>query len=267
MRICSLLGSPGVGKGTFAKLICSELHWKHISLGYDMIVSFIRDVIIHEYLCCSLFLLYSDILRAKNHEMSHAEDDHIKATMLAGNLVSDSLANDLILNEMSGKQSANTYRGYLLDGYPRTLSQARFLHQYITGGFSDCDSADNIVHKFVAIHIKLDQRVAVAKLLGRRICQTCGGNFNVASVMDGGYDMPAILPDPHTCRLHGRCDPILIMRSDDTEHTINKRIDLYMKQNQSILDFYSEMNTLQSFEVTKGVKDAGKLIRLVEQSY
>lgn len=208
----------------------------------------------------ALPFMYSDILRARSSESTRSIDEHnVRATMMTGSLVSDSLANELIMKEMNGKGSDSPYCGYLLDGYPRTLSQARFLHQHIV------DKGDAL--KFASIHITLDRGVAVTKLLGRRICQTCGGNFNIASVMDGGFDMPAMLPDPQTCKLQGRCDPRLTRRSDDTEHTILKRIELYSEQNQSILDFYSQLHVLRSFEVKKGVRDAGDLIRLIEQSY
>ncbi|KAJ1395547.1 adenylate kinase-domain-containing protein [Ochromonadaceae sp. CCMP2298] len=218
--VCSLIGGPGVGKGTFAKIICARLGWKHVSLG--------------------------DVLRVRAEEDTPTGRD-LRILMAEGSLVSDALANRIILDTCTSSLD----KGVLLDGYPRTLQQAQF--------FDQAYGAHRVVN------VLLEEHIVVAKLLGRRICRTCGEGFNLAGIQDHTYDMPAILPNPATCKL-SRCNPVLVLREDDTEQTIRRRIASHNEQSQPILDYYEKAGRLKQFRVRKGVKDVDALIETMLKS-
>lgn len=134
----------------------------------------------------------------------------------------------------------------------RTLSQAQFLSK----------SLPNLN----VLHIKLKKQIAIQKLLGRRSCNGCGGNFNVADVMNEDHLMPAILPNPEKCPLGSeQCKEKqqLVLRSDDTESTITTRFDIFEAEMSPILEFYRERNQLKEFVVKKGVEDSDDLIKLM----
>ena len=129
--------------------------------------------------------------------------------MNAGKLVSDETVNQIVLDALSSKNKD----GFILDGYPRTIEQAKFLHQHFV-----LPNRSPIL----AINITLDRDVTIQKLLGRRFCRTCGGSFNIASIMDRGFDMPAILPNSKNCPFftQGKCEPQMVKRNDDTHEVI-----------------------------------------------
>lgn len=180
--------------------------------------------------------------------------ENIKKIMNSGRLISDQEANDLVVTTIT-ESASHGYKGILLDGYPRTVSQAQFF---------DTSYAHNEKNKFVVVNIKLNNSVAVAKLLGRRLCKTCGGSFNTADIMTNGYDMPAILPDIAICILgSAKCKPDLVKRDDDTEETILTRIEEHDKNSAPIIEYYENKHLLKSFDVHKGVKDVDALIKVI----
>lgn len=195
----------------------------------------------------------SDILRSNfNKEIEDNDRLSIQDTMLRGELITDELANKIVLETIN--LNTKLYSGILLDGYPRTLPQATFLTQYI--------SQNNL--KYKVINIQLNKEITITKLLGRRICKTCGGDFNIASVVYDNYDMPAILPNSTTCKLKSACNPVLIKRDDDTKEVINKRIEDYELLHSNILHHYHQLNLLKTFHVMKGIKDSDSLIKLIQ---
>ena len=219
-RYC-FIGAPGVGKGTFAKIISSRCDFIHISLG--------------------------DVLRREIKAKS-AIGKTISEYVMGGQLVPDTLACDIIKSEIDGHDKV------IIDGFPRTLPQARFLEQS--------------VGKIHAINILLNDDVAVQKMLGRRHCIGCNRSFNVADVMNDGFMMPAILPDRSTCPLGPRdCDSHqqLEIRSDDTEDTIRARFSVYHSNSAPILDFYRKRSCLTDFQVRRGVDDVDDLIAVMNQ--
>lgn len=174
--------------------------------------------------------------------------------MNAGHLIPDQLANDLVIDTISNAFEKGTYKGILLDGYPRTVEQAKFFDE------------SYVVHNknpLKVVDIKLDNKVAVAKLLGRRICSACSGSYNTAHIVTDGYDMPAILPNASTCKLGSMCKQDLVKRDDDTEATIATRLDQHEKNSQPILEYYTKQGVLQTFNVYKGVKDVDALIDVI----
>ena len=140
MNAIVLVGSPGSGKGTQAKMLSQCLGIPHISTG-DMLRERIRQ----------------------DREMEPA----VAATMHAGALVSDAVVNGMVEERLSRPDAA---RGFILDGYPRTRAQAGHLCQWLDGrGIRE-----------VVIHLAVDYNVIIGRLSGRRQCPRCGTLYNIA---------------------------------------------------------------------------------------
>jgi adenylate kinase len=137
----------------------------------------------------------------------------VVATMRSGALVSDSVVNDMVKERLSESDAA---RGFILDGYPRTLDQAGMLAEYLAGrGIRE-----------VVIHLAVDYNVIIARLTGRRQCPRCGTLYNVSS---------------HPPRVEGVCDldgETLIVRDDDGEAVIRERLDAYDRQTRPVLEYF-----------------------------
>jgi adenylate kinase len=181
-----LFGSPGSGKGTQAKLLAQRLRVPHISTG--------------------------DMLRDRVRSGFEA-GTVVVATMRSGALVSDSVVNEMVKERLSEPDAA---RGFILDGYPRTLDQAGTLAAYFAGrGIRE-----------VVIHLAVDYNVIIARLTGRRQCPRCGTLYNVSS---------------HPPRVEGVCDldgETLIVRDDDSEAVIRGRLDAYDRQTRPVLECF-----------------------------
>lgn len=182
-----LFGPPGSGKGTQAKLLTQSLHVPHISTG-DMLREHVKSG-------TPIGIVVRDILKA-------------------GQLVSDELVNEMVEERIGRPDCAH---GFILDGYPRTLSQAKIL--------SDLLASRNVCH--LVVHLQVDPEKLVSRLTNRRQCPQCGTLYNVLL-------KPPIVP--------GRCDvegARLVIREDDKEHVIRERFDAYEKQTRPVLEYYS----------------------------
>jgi adenylate kinase len=181
-----LFGSPGSGKGTQAKLLKERLNVPHISTG-DML----RERV------------------AQGTELGVS----VAAEMHAGVLVSDAVVNELAVNRLSQPDAAD---GFILDGYPRTTPQAKFLSNWLDErGVSE-----------VVIHLAVDYNSIIARLTGRRQCPRCGTLYNIVS-------------RPPKC--DGVCDldgEKLVIRDDDREEVIRERLSAYERQTRPVLEFY-----------------------------
>lgn len=174
----------------------------------------------------------------------------IGVAVAEGRLVPDKLANQLvkeILNEYQ-QQRKNVV---ILDGYPRTINQA----EYLTENFPTMD--------FSAVHIMLERWVAIQKTLGRQSCVNCGGSFNSSDIRTHGFFMPALVPNPATCPLKERCNPIFERRSDDTRELAEVRYNEYLLKTSPLLEWYGGRNLLKSFEVKKGIADVDLLLEMM----
>ena len=137
----------------------------------------------------------------------------VVATMRSGALVSDSVVNEMVKERLSEPDAA---RGFILDGYPRTLDQAGRLSEWLAG---------RGIHE-VVIHLAVDYNVIIARLTGRRQCPRCGTLYNVSS---------------HPSRVEGVCDldgEALIVREDDKETVIRGRLDAYDRQTRPVLEYF-----------------------------
>jgi adenylate kinase len=135
------------------------------------------------------------------------------ATMQSGALVSDEVVNRMVEERTTQPDAA---KGFILDGYPRTMAQAEHLSDWLDG----CGIRE------VVIHLAVDYNIIIARLTGRRQCPRCGTLYNIASqppLVDG------------LCDLDGER---LVIREDDGEAVIRERLDAYDRQTRPVLDYY-----------------------------
>ena len=185
MKAIVLFGSPGSGKGTQAKLLKGCLSVPHISTG--------------------------DMLRERVRQ--GAELATTATAMQSGLLVSDELVNGMVEERLARVDAA---QGFILDGYPRTLPQARHLRTW----FEERGIRE------VVIHLVVDYNIVIARLTGRRQCPRCGTLYNL------------VLKPPqrdNVCDLDGQT---LTARNDDNEPAIRERLDTYERETSPVLEYY-----------------------------
>lgn len=184
-----LLGPPGAGKGTQASRIADEYGVPHISTG-----DFLRSAV-------------------KNETAMGLE---AKRYMDAGDLVPDEVVIGIVKDRL---QEPDTEKGFLMDGFPRTIPQAEALDRSL-------ESIDRSVSKTVAILV--DAEELVKRLSGRRICRDCQTPYHIFSSpaqRDGVCD---------------RCGGELYQRDDDSESTVRNRLDVYERQTAPLIDYYDK---------------------------
>ena len=197
-----MLGAPGAGKGTQAKMIAEKCGIPHISTG--------------------------DIFRAniKNGTELGAK---AKEYMDKGLLVPDELVCDLVVDRI---QQADCEKGYILDGFPRTIPQAEALE----------NALDAIEQKLdYAIDIDVPDENIINRMSGRRACVGCGATYHVVF---------------NPTKVEGKCDVCgesLILRDDDKPETVKKRLDVYHTQTQPLIDFYSARKVLVEVDGTQSM--------------
>ena len=139
-------------------------------------------------------------------------DAAVAATMHAGSLVSDDVVDAMVEERLVQPDAA---KGFVLDGYPRTLAQARHLSEWLNErGIGE-----------VVIHLAVDYNVIIARLTGRRECPRCGTLYNVA------LRPPKV---DELCDLDGEK---LVRRDDDREEVIRERLDAYERQTRPVLEY------------------------------
>jgi len=139
----------------------------------------------------------------------------VAATMQSGALVSDEVVNRLMEERLGQPDAA---KGFVLDGYPRTMAQARHLSGWL----------DERGEREVVIHLVVDYNIVIARLTGRRQCPRCGTLYNLAS------QAPKV---DSLCDLDGEK---LVVRADDSEPVIRERLAAYERQTRPVLEFYRE---------------------------
>ena len=198
MRIV-LLGAPGSGKGTQAQRLIDKYRVPQVSTG--------------------------DLLRAAVAAGSEL-GLRAKATMDAGKLVDDATMLGIIRERLAAADAA---RGFILDGFPRTIVQADGLSALLTDIGQPLEAV---------VLMNVDQQQLFKRLTGRRTCRTCGRVFNV-------YTAPPSKPPPCS----GQCEtPDLFQRPDDSEATIGKRLEVYSAQTRPLIDYYRERGLLRTVD-------------------
>ncbi|WP_058827576.1 adenylate kinase [Haloferax sp. Q22] len=179
-----LLGAPGAGKGTQSKRLAETYGVEHVTTG--------------------------DALRA-NKDME-TEYGTPRSFMEKGELVPDAVVNEIV------EAALKDADGYVLDGYPRNLSQAEYLTE-----ITDLDAV---------IYLKVAESELVERLTGRRVCDDCGTNFHVK------FNQP---------EEEGVCDDCggeLVQRDDDTEETVRERLSVFKENTEPVIEHYRDEGVL-----------------------
>ena len=198
-----LLGAPGAGKGTQAKLIAKTFGIPQISTGD---------------------LLRDNVARETPLGIS------AKSIMSTGALVPDQLVMDMVSGRL---READCNKGFILDGFPRTVPQAEWLDGFLEkereGKEADCKAA---CAPPVVIQLQVDCGKLLERIAGRRSCPTCGRIYNV-------YLQPP--------KVEGICDvegATLICRPDDREDVVKERLKTYERQTLPLVDYYKSRGRL-----------------------
>ena len=198
-----LLGPPGAGKGTQAKSISNRYSIPHISTG--------------------------DIFR-KNISENTPLGIEAKKYIDQGQLVPDEVTINMVKDRL---QQDDCIGGYLVDGFPRTVSQAEALQKFIDERGESLDTA-------LLIYVPMD--FILERMTGRRVCPSCGASYHVKfnPAVDG------------KCEL---CGSDVVQRKDDTAETVKERLDVYERQTQPLIDYYENKNLLSQVDGTKAINE------------
>lgn len=154
-----------------------------------------------------------------------------KSFMDNGDLVPDEVTNGIVRERLAEDDAKN---GFLLDGFPRTVEQAEELENILNDLGTELDAV---------INIEVDKDVLMKRLTGRWSCRTCGKTYHEI------YNPPKV---PGKCDLDGG---ELYQRDDDKKETVEKRLNVNMKQTKPLLDFYSEKGKLHNINGEQDIKD------------
>ena len=199
-----MLGAPGAGKGTQAKMLADKYDIPHISTG--------------------------DIFRA-NIKNGTELGTKAKEYMDQGLLVPDELTCDLVVDRIKQDDCA---KGYILDGFPRTIPQAECL-----------DNALNAMNDKIdyAVNVDVPDENIIKRMSGRRACVGCGATYHIVynpTKEEGICD---------------RCGKELILRDDDKPETVENRLNVYHEQTQPLIDYYNNKGVLQEVDGTKDMQE------------
>lgn len=203
-----LLGPPGAGKGTLANAMKEKYRLTHIAMG--------------------------DILREEMKSGSPLGKE-VKSFVESGGLVPDHIVTKIVENKVTRGNLAQ--QGFLLDGFPRTGTQAKDLDAILA------KSGQAIDH---AVYLEASLPVIIQRLTGRRVCRACGALYHLTN-------MP-----PKKSGVCDSCGGELYQRADDNEETIKTRMDVYLKNTVSIVDFYRSQGKLQKLNADSGLAELMK---------
>lgn len=199
-----MLGAPGAGKGTQAKMIAEKYRIPHISTG--------------------------DIFRA-NIKNGTALGMEAKKYMDQGQLVPDELTVKILLDRVAQDDCKN---GYVLDGFPRTIPQAEVLDQALT------ELGEKIDY---AIDVEVPDENIVKRMSGRRACLACGATYHIEHI------------PPKQEGICDTCGQNLVLRDDDKPETVLNRLQVYHKQTQPLIDFYTAKGIMKAVDGTMEMHD------------
>ena len=210
-----LFGSPGAGKGTQARRIAARYQIPTISTG-----NIIREEV----------------------SSGSSLGKKVEATLASGRLVDDETVNQLVKSRLDSKDCR---QGFLLDGYPRTASQARALRSIL----------DRMSRRPVIIEVQVGYNETVRRITGRRLCKQCGAIYNV-------YLHPPKVPD--VCDVCGHRP--LSIRSDDRADVIEKRYRVYWEETVPVFEvFRSSGEKIHQVDGTRPEEDVfGQIIEILE---
>ena len=206
-----IMGRPGAGKGTQAAMIKEFYNIPHISTG-DMFRAAIK----------------------KQTELGKTAEGYIKK----GLFVPDELTIGIVKERLAEPDCMN---GFLLDGFPRNLLQARELDKILESAGVKLDGV---------LDIDVNEKILIDRMVGRRVCKACGASFHVL------YNKPKV---DGICDI---CGAELIQRPDDTEATAKNRLKVYDDNTAPLLDYYKNQNLLKT---VNGDQDVEKVFADIKE--
>lgn len=208
-----LMGPPGAGKGTHAAKIVEKYHIPHISTG--------------------------DIFR-ENLKNGTELCNKAKEYMDKGQLVPDEIVVEIVKDRL---EKPDCEKGFLLDGFPRTVKQADALEDFLKNAGKKIDAVINMV---------ADRETLINRVIYRRVCPECGAVYHLINIPP---------------KEEGKCDVCganLVQRKDDTRETIEKRLDVYQEQTRPLIDYYSKKGLLHEVDGSKPIDEAfGDICRIL----
>jgi adenylate kinase len=208
-----LMGLPGAGKGTQAAEIVDKYGIPHISTG--------------------------DMFRAAIKEGTEL-GKKAKSYMDAGNLVPDEVTIGIVDERLS---KSDCEKGFLLDGFPRTVAQAEALEKIL---FDKNRSIDFV------LNIDVEKEKLMERLTGRRICKQCGTTYHV------------IFNPPSEQGVCDKCGGELYQREDDNEETVKTRLEVNIEQSKPLLEFYDQKGYLRNID---GNQDIDQVFNDIDQLF
>ena len=199
-----LLGAPGAGKGTQAKKLSEKYGIPKISTG--------------------------DILR-EAMQKGTALGLKAKSYMDRGQLVPDDVVIGIVEEKLKDKECV---KGWILDGFPRTLQQAQALDRILTG------IRTSIGH---VLNLEVNEEKIIKRISGRRSCEGCQSAYHIY------FNLP---------KKDGVCDSCggrLIQRNDDKEETVRERLKVYQEKTQPLVNYYSERSLLKKIEADDDIEN------------
>lgn len=209
-----LMGPPGAGKGTQAERIVEEFKIPHISTG-DAFRSAVKQ--------------------------GTALGIKAKEYMDAGLLVPDEITIGVVRERLQADDCKN---GFMLDGFPRTISQAEALDEIVKSMGTKIDHV---------INLKVDRSLLLARLTGRRVCRSCGSTYH------------ELFNPPATQGVCDKCGGELYQRSDDTEEKVGTRLDEYMNKTAPLLEYYRNKSLLRELDGERNIDEVTAEIRSLLQ--
>lgn len=189
-----LLGPPGAGKGSQATLLKEKMEIAHISTG--------------------------DLLR-ENMKKQTPLGEKAKVYMETGQLVPDELIFDMLFTRL---EMADCKKGYILDGFPRTIAQAQVLQKRLTDV------------KIVAINLAVPDASLIERITQRKICENCQAPYHLT------------FSPPKESNKCDRCGGNLFQRKDDTKEVVEKRLQVYHEQTAPLIEYYSKQKVLHNLD-------------------
>lgn len=207
-----IMGPPGAGKGTQAALIKKEYNLSHISTG--------------------------DMFREAISNMTPLGIE-AKRYIDKGMLVPDSVTIDLVRERLA---KDDCKKGFLLDGFPRTLEQAYALKEILKELNIELDAV---------INIDVDLNALVDRIIGRRVCPKCGASFHIKN------------QPPKKEGICDECGTALVQRKDDTKETVLTRLNVYTSQTKPLLSYYEAQGLLKNVD---GMGDIDAIFERIKNS-
>lgn len=206
------LGPPGAGKGTQAALASQRLGVPAIATG-----NIFREAI----------------------AQGSAMGKQIAQFVHAGLLVPDKLTNAIVRERLKEKDCK---KGFILDGYPRSLGQAKTLDTYLQKSHRPLDRM---------LYFKVDAAVVIERMGKRRICTQCGQTYNLVS------------QPPQKEGQCDKCQGALVMRSDDQPESIRKRLEVYEETTSPLLQYYQKKGILDILNASLPVDEVAKQVMAI----